>query len=254
MDKPNSREIPRYSGPRSGGRLMTRDEIRKRFDEETASLYSRRDPAYLPDYALGFDLLIDCVLAAMPSGGGSVLDLGAGTGNLTHHLLRRHSGCTATLIDFSENMLGEVASVLKDFDGRYRTVCDDFFSHDFPPASFDAVISSFAIHHARGSAEYLALYGKIRRWLKPGGVFACVDVVDGNAPEWSRLNEEGWKSYLSGTASFDASVIDHIFENYRTEDSPLSLPGHLDCLKEAGFVAADILWKRYNFAIYCAKA
>ena len=65
----SDRGIPKYAGPKPSDRMMTRDEIRKRFDNEIASIYSRQDPAYLPDYAVGFELLIDCVLQEMAETG-----------------------------------------------------------------------------------------------------------------------------------------------------------------------------------------
>lgn len=47
-----------------------------------------------------------------------------------------------------------------------------------------------------------------------------------------------------------AADVEHIFSNYRREDSPLSLRQHLALLQRAGFSAADVLWKRFNFAVY----
>jgi hypothetical protein len=41
-----------------------------------------------------------------------------------------------------------------------------------------------------------------------------------------------------------------MFSNYRREDSPISIRKHLSSLGEAGFAKADVLWKRFNFAVY----
>jgi tRNA (cmo5U34)-methyltransferase len=229
---------------------MTKEEIKSRFDKETASAYSQQDPVFLPDYAATFDLLVDCVLDKRKRKM-AVLDLGAGTGNLALRLLRKNKDCFVTLVDFSQNMLDAVSGVLAEFKNRYELICDDFNNVGFKSASFDAIISSFAIHHTRGKKAYTGLYGKIYTWLKPGGLFACVDVVNGFNQSWTKVNENGWRNYLLGR--FDAQRVEQIFANYRAEDSPMSLPEHLSSLKKAGFEQADILWKRYNFALYCAK-
>jgi tRNA (cmo5U34)-methyltransferase len=246
MDK----ELPKYAGPKPTSRLLTTEEIKGRFDKETASVYSQQDPVFLPDYAVTFDLLVDCVM----DGGKrkmAVLDLGAGTGNLALRLLRKKKDCFITLVDFSQNMLNAVPKVLKKFKNSYEIIGDDFNNVEFKAASFDAIISSFALHHLRGKKAYTGLYRKIYAWLKPGGSFACVDVVNGFNTSWTKLNEDGWRNYLRG--HFDEEKIEQIFANYRSEDSPMSLPEHLSSLDKAGFNQVDILWKRYNFALYCAK-
>ena len=229
---------------------MTKPELKSRFGHETAAVYSKEDPVFLPDYATVFELLVDCVLEPVRPKM-SVLDLGAGTGNLSLRLLRRNSGCHVTLVDFSQKMLNEVPKVLAAFKNRYDTKCTDFSSIHFNKDSFDSVISSFSIHHSRSINDYFDLYCKIYKWLKPGGTFACIDVVNGFNKEWTQINENGWINYLSGF--FGKDKIEQILGNYHVEDSPISLPDHLFCLNKAGFTQTDILWKRYNFAFYIGK-
>ena len=246
----SSHDVPRYVGPEAAGRLFTRDEVKARFDAETAAAYSQQDPVYLPEYATALSLLIDAISDGLPDAP-RILDLGAGTGNLARRILHRLPQCTVTLLDFSRNMLNSAAEVLAEFKGRYAIQCADFFTAQFPEASFDAVVSSFAIHHARGAEEYARLYGMIRNWLRPGGVFACCDLVTGATPHWAQMGEAGWRAHLQ--PHFDEATIERIFQNCRNEDTPLSLSGHMACLAEAGFAGADVLWKRHCFAVYCAQ-
>ena len=245
-----NQELPKYAAPKPTSRLLTTEEIKDRFDKETASVYSQQDPVFLPDYAVTFDLLVNCVMDGRKRKM-AVLDLGAGTGNLALRLLRKNKDCFITLVDFSQNMLNAVPVVLKKFKNSYEIIGDNFNNVEFKAASFDAIISSFALHHTRGKKTYTGLYRKIYAWLKPGGLFACVDVVNGFNPSWTKLNETGWRNYLRG--HFDEEKIKQIFANYRAEDSPMSLPDHLSSLQGAEFRQVDVLWKRYNFALYCAK-
>ena len=246
----SDKRTPLYVGPKPTNRTMSRDEVRARFDGEVAHIYSQQDPVWIPEYSTALSLVIDSIEENLPQEP-KILDLGAGTGNLSRRLLERFPGSHLTLIDFSENMLRETRNVLSEFPGRYTLVNDDFFRASFPNSTYHAVVSSFAIHHARGAGEYIDLYRKIRQCLTPLGAFSCCDVVEGGNSYWTRINENGWKDYLGNY--FGDEKIEQIFANYRSEDTPLSLSEHLVCLKEAGFDHVDVLWKRLNFAVYCGN-
>jgi tRNA (cmo5U34)-methyltransferase len=242
--------LPRYIGPdvSADGRKMTQEEIKARFDAEAAAVYShRRGLPWLPEHGTVMGLLVETLQAYLPPRA-RVLDLGAGTGNLARRILRAFPDGHVTLVDFSPNMLGEVPHVLRAFRGHYETVLADLWQGQFPKAAYDAVVSSFALHHGRGAAMYGDLYCKIYGWLKTPSVFLCCDVVEGDAPELAQSNEAGWRGFLQ--RKFAAADVERIFSNYRREDSPLSLRQHLALLERAGFSAADVLWKRFNFAVY----
>lgn len=242
--------IPEYNSPREG-RVLTRDEVKARFDNETAAVYSQDSPIYLPDFAAAFALVVESLQNNLPDSP-RFLDLGAGTGNLSRRVLAAIPNSHVTLLDFSPNMLEGTAVVLADYSGRYEPICGDFFETELPAQHFDGVISSFALHHGRSDCEYLRLYKRIYQWLKPGGIFTCCDVVSGDNAFWTSINENGWKSYLR-EVNFSEDQIDSIFASYYVEDTPISLGWHLSLLQEAGFQHTDVLWKRYNFAVYCAQ-
>lgn len=244
--------LPKYQGPdtRALGRKMTNAEIRARFESEDAATYNQRKRLWLPEDAFAVSLMLDLLRTRLDlPETRRVLDLGAGAGGFSRHLLQAFPHCHMTLVDFSPNMLRAALQTLAEYAGRWETIVADFWEVDFPSHSFDGVVSTFALHHGRSEAIYGNLYGRIYAWLKPGGIFVCHDVVDGDAPLLSSLNENGWRQYLE-SQEFSQQDIERIFSNYACEDSPISLRQHLRLLESAGFTAADVLWKRYNFAVY----
>jgi tRNA (cmo5U34)-methyltransferase len=243
-------EIPKYSGPDTLNRTekMSKAEIKNRFDNETAALYSRRDPAWLPDFGYAFDLMSQLIRPFVKSGS-RILDIGAGTGNLSRTILEKIGGIHATLLDFSGNMLDEAPNVLASFKGMFDIINADFMTYDIGAGHYNAAVSSFAIHHLREDREYLALYKKIFESLSEPGIFACCDVVAGSTTEISELNEEEWTRYLR-SRDFKEADITKILSNYKIEDSPISLSKHTELLGKAGFDTTDVIWKKANFGIY----
>jgi hypothetical protein len=63
------------------------------------------------------------------------------------------------------------------------------------------------------------------------------------------LNVAGWQEFMLLSQSQE-QVDGGILSTYQ-EDYPLSLHQHLTLLTEAGFEAADVLYKRDILAIYC---
>ena len=245
-----SDSAPRYTGPDPTDRLMTRDEVKARFDRETAVVYSGQGPAHLPGYAEALALVVESLHVFLPSQP-RILDLGAGTGNLSREVLAAFPEAYVVLLDFSPNMLVQSRRVLTEFAGRYDIACADFFEWVFSTKSFHGIVSSFAIHHARGESEYMRLYDRIATWLAPGGVFVCCDVVAGANAKWTAINEEGWRRHLQ--AHFDPAIVEQVFANYRSEDTPISLVQHMALLHQVGFAHVDVLWKKHNFAVYAAQ-
>ncbi len=244
------RRTPKYIGPDTSSRTekMTRGEIQSRFDKEVASLYSQRDPIWLPDFKYMFGL-VPQLIAPYIHGNGAVLDIGAGTGNLSRSILEAFPEVRAVLIDFSSNMLSAAPKVLSQFKGRFETMVADFIEADFGTGIYSAVVSSFAIHHCRSNDEYGTLYQKIEKAIGSAGIFVCCDVVAGADVNMTLQNEKEWASFLK-QQGLSEDEAQRILSNYHIEDSPVDLWTHLQLLKAAGFRSMEVVWKRSNFAVY----
>lgn len=177
----------------------------------------------IPHRAEGYGALLEN-LATPPT---RVLDLGTGDGYLLHLVCAAHPGATGIACDFSAEMLGRARERF-DGDDRVRVVEHDL---DEPlPVSwgtFDAIVSSFAIHHLVDERKR-ALYGEVLDRLAPGGVFCNLEHVASATPE---LHVE----FLAAIGKTPA------------EDDPsnklVSVEKQLGWLRDLGFAQVDCLWK-----------
>lgn len=131
-----------------------------------------------------YELVLERVVAAVGAPpGATVLDVGAGTGNLCR-ALRRH-GYRAVAVEPSRGMREVLALKLPDLavlDGH-------FLALPLPDAGADAIASTYAFHHlkdedkARGARELL-------RVVRPGGRVVLGDVAFRDAGARARFRAE----------------------------------------------------------------
>jgi tRNA (cmo5U34)-methyltransferase len=172
------------------------------------------------------------LLEHVPRDARRVLDLGTGDGRLLTLLRVDRPGMVGVGLDFSELML---RGARERFAGNQRV---ELVEHDLAeplPAlgSFDAIVSSFAIHHLEHERKR-ALYGEVFDLLEPGGVFANFEHV---ASATHRLH----------LAFFAA--IDEPIENEDPSDHLLDVETQLDWLRELGFDDVDCYWKWLEMAL-----
>jgi len=224
-------------------------DIKARFETEQAASYGEGMARWIPDFEYAHQLLLSALAtSAEPIARG--VELGAGSGRVSKLLLDAFPSLNLTLVDISPNMLGVAKERLAADTARCEFQVHDIFAEDleFPANSLDCIVSVFAICHAQSVEIYKQLYRRIYKWLRPGGSFFCYDHVRGDTFEWTALNAMGWHQLLMASQTAEQAK-EGIVGTYQ-EDSPLSLREHLALLTEAGFSAADVLYKRDIFAIY----
>ncbi len=109
-------------------------------------------------------------IAAVPPGG-RLLDLGAGTGDLSREALRQFPGCHPVSTDFT---LGMMQAGQRQPGPALHWSCADALSLPFPDASFDAIVSGFLL---RNVVDLPRALREQYRVLKPGGRMVALDTT-----------------------------------------------------------------------------
>jgi len=142
------------------------------------------------------------------------LDFGAGTGNLTGHLLK--AGAVVTAADVSSQSLKELKAkygsqaniVLLELNGRDLS--------EIPDDTFDLVATYSVLHHV---PDYLAAVREFMRVVKPGGVIfidheAAPVIWDGDQPSYREYLAELQKAYGPSRTAMIRRKIFNLF-SYR---------------------------------------
>ena len=172
------------------------------------------------------------LLEFIPAGARRILDLGTGDGRLLALVRSAHPDTEAVAVDFSAAMLD---AARKRFAGDSRvSVVELNMDSSLPKLGpFDAVISSFAIHHLVHGRKR-ALYAEIYGLLNSEGVFCNLEHVS------------------SPSDRLHAEFLNRIGFTVETEDPSnklLDSETQLGWLREIGFVDVDCQWKWRELAL-----
>lgn len=180
----------------------------------------------IPHRTEGEAVLLEC----LPANISRVLDLGSGDGRLLGLVKLARPDVSAIALDFSAAMLERLRSRFAD-DKNVEVVEHDLQNPLPGMGQFDAVVSSFAIHHLTHERKR-ALYAEIFGTLNPRGAFCNLEHV------------------ASSTPTLHDKFLECI--HWPDEDPSnklLDLHKQLTWLNEIGFADVDCLWKWRELAL-----
>jgi tRNA (cmo5U34)-methyltransferase len=176
------------------------------------------------------------LLEFIPSTVSRILDLGTGDGRLLALVKLDHPRATAVAVDFSPAMLEAAKKRFEDAPS-VKVIAHNLDSPLPELGKFDAVISSFAIHHVSHERKrdlYVEIYGA----LNPGGVFCNLEHVSSPSPE---LHDQ---------------FLNLIGTTRETEDPSnklLEMETQLAWLRDIGFADVDCHWKWRELALLSGR-
>jgi SAM-dependent methyltransferase len=201
-----------------------------------------------------------------------VLDLGCGTGSVMDAVLEALPETRVIGVDLDAALLVLARARLARFGARAELLEADLRDGSWwegLATPVDAAVSATALHWL-GPEELQALYGRLARALRPGGLFASADhAASGNAGlqrEWERRREElrqttrpagaeDWDAFWAaygetlGIADVRAYRMT-LVPDWHGVESGLPLLWHLDALRRSGFATVEC-FQRYDCdAIY----
>ena len=200
------------------------------------------DPAHVDEYlgrvgGLAPRLAGEAVLAeVLPPEPTRVADLGCGDGRLAALVLDAKPGVTEVVaVDASPPMLEKARARFRG-DARVQVTEWNLRDDIRPLGEFDLIVSGFAIHHL-DEGRKRELFSEVASQLRPGGVFANLEVVASATPELH--------------ATFRAAIG-------RAEDDPedqlVPVEPQLEWMRAAGLQQVDCLWRWRGFALLVGEA
>jgi tRNA (cmo5U34)-methyltransferase len=189
------------------------------------------------------------------------LDLGAGDGILSAVLLARYPAAEPVLVDFSPPMLAAAKERLAPLAPQPTFLEADLATPDWRDsvatyAPFDAIVSSFAIHHLEDERKR-ALYGELVDLLTPGGTFAHIEHVAADTPWMARAFEKGmidaiWEYGRRSDHSLTRDAAAAAYANRLDRDDNRLAPLETQCawLRDAGYTQVTAPFRWYELAVF----
>ncbi|MCY3660982.1 MAG: class I SAM-dependent methyltransferase [Caldilineaceae bacterium] len=173
------------------------------------------------------------LLEVIPKDVDRILDLGTGDGRLLGLLRIDRGDAAGVAIDFSPTML---AKARERFHGDTKVqVLEHDLEKPLPDMGrFDAIVSSFAIHHCTDQRKQ-SLYSEIYATLTPGGVFCNLEHV---APTSNELHGQFLEAFGITEADEDPS------------NKLVGLETQLHWLREIGFDDVSCHWQWLELALF----
>ena len=196
--------------------------------EQVIDYLSRADK--IPHRTEGESVLLE----EIPTGAKNILDIGAGNGRLLDLCLLKCKNAFGTALDFSQTMLDSL------HDKYQSNEKINIVEHDlndplpFEAESFDAVVSSFAIHHVDDNRKY-RLYNEVWQVLQTGGIFCNLEHVS------------------SPTENLHKIFFEKLGAEEDSSNKLIDVETQLKWLREIGFEDVDCYWKWRELALIIGK-
>jgi tRNA (cmo5U34)-methyltransferase len=216
--------------------------------DESVDYYDEWVKIALPCYDEIFSIAKELIPFA-PDARIDVLDLGAGTGLFSMHVLQKYPNAAFVLYDVASKMLDVARERFRESTSQFQYIVDDY-RYFQSSKRFDLVVSSLSIHHLTDS-DKKDLFKRVYTVLSNEGVFINVDQIRGPTPF---LQELYWTKWLEKVREKEAAEekISESIQRRATYDKDTLLTEQLQWLRDAGFANVDCIYKNYFIGVFVA--
>ncbi len=220
----------------------------RRYYAELQADYGIKIRQLVPKY----DEMVACIIELLEMHAPrTILDIGAGIGNVSEQILERLPAARVTALEPSQEMYADAHARLHPFGDRVELVQRDI--RDFSPARrYEAIVSSLVLHNIE-PAEKQLLLRSCRTWLEPRGYFIWGDLIRHPDPQAQSYFVEQRKAYAREQGGAEA-LVRWNFEKEDKEDHPLTVEETIAEGRRAGFESVDLVWAHDTFAIFLLPA
>lgn len=174
-----------------------------------------------------------------------VLDVGAGTGQMSALVSEVYPNAVLTLADISEPMLGQARVRFAERPNVTYLIVD--LVNDALTGEYDLAVSSLALHHIELD-PLKVVFRKVYAALADGGMFINVDQALGTTAENEERYEAMWLADVRRQGTSEADVV--MAQERMKADRTSTLDDQLAGLRAAGFEQVECWYKRYRFVVY----
>ena len=226
-------------------RVLVETEMRaKDYYAQLKEGYSTKIRQLVPKYDDMTRCIADLVKLRAPA---TVLDIGAGVGNLSRIILQEMPIVQITAVEASGEMISEAEKVLQPDLNRVTLVCKDILEFS-PEATFDSIFSNLVLHNIPHDRKK-KLASAINDWLNPGGSFIWGDLIRHSDSQIQNHFIRQRKAHAISTGCPD-ELIRRNFEKEAEQDYPLTTEETLEVARRAEFADAELAWAHDTFAVF----
>ncbi len=209
-----------------------------------ASEYDISRRRLIPCYDLFYSTAAELAARSIKSPSAAILDIGAGTGLLSEFVMQKVGSASLYLLDESPDMLSKAQERLAQYNPK---IFIQSMTAPLPAGTFNAVISSLAIHHLFDD-DKRDLFKRIYQSLAPGGVFINGEQISGISEWQQQLYED---MHLNGARALGSNEEEiRAAQERMTYDRCSTLVDQISWLREIGFQNADSFFHSFRFAVY----
>lgn len=176
-----------------------------------------------------------------------IIDLGAGTGLLTHFWYQQCPDSKYILVDIADEMLNIARKRFRGIENVSCQVAD--YINELPNDSFDTVISALSIHHLENNDKE-KLFSRIYDALPNNGLFVNYDQFCAGQPEINKWYDNYWEKQLSNSGLADKDI--ELWRERRKLDRECSVEQEIDMMKKYKFKLVKCIYSNQKFSVIIA--